>query len=79
MTTRCDLTVHQGAPAIRLRTDDGGDITHPLTPSEAAAIVSRLARTLATFHTPTGDRTGESLAHPDNDVLRDIHDQEPAA
>lgn len=77
MTTRCDLTVHHGAPAIRLRTTDGGDITHPLTPSEAAALVSRLARTLMVFHAPDGDRTDESLAHPDNDVLRNLKD--PAA
>ena len=61
----CDLTVHEGAPAIRLRNDHGDDLVHPLTPSEAAALISKLARTLTTYLAPPGDRTDETQAHPD--------------
>ncbi len=73
----CDLTVHNGAPAVHLR-GEGLDVVYPLTPSEAATFIKRLAGSLAQIHVPAGDRTSESLAHPDNDVLRDIH-EEPAA
>lgn len=77
----CDLTVHDGHTSIRLRDDSGDiDIVHHLTPSEAAAIIAKLARTLCTHLTPHSDRTPTSLAHPDNQTLRDIRaDQEPAA
>lgn len=67
----CDLTAVDGAPAIRLR-GDGVDVVHQLTPSEAAALVSRLARSLQTWLVPAGDRTGTTEAHPD-------HDPDPAA
>lgn len=61
----CDLTVHDGRTAIRLRDDHGLDVIYHLDASEAAAIVSRLARTLATYLTPPDDRTDETRAHPD--------------
>lgn len=68
----CDLTVHDGHTSIRLRDHSGGiDVVHHLTPSEAAAIIHRLARTLATYLTPPGNRTDATHAHPDH--------QEPAA
>ncbi len=67
----CDMTVHGGAPAIRLRNDNGDDLVHPLTPSEAAALIAKLARSLTTYLAPPGDRTAETQAHPDY--------QEPAA
>lgn len=74
MTTadHCDITVHDGRTSLRLRTNDGLDIIYPLDAPEAAAIISRLARTLTTYLTPPGDRTHQSLDHPDNHTLRDI-------
>lgn len=72
----CDLTVTDGAPTIRLRSNDL-DVIYPLTPSEAAALIRRLATSIEQLHAPPGDRTATSLAHPDNDTLRETKD--PAA
>jgi hypothetical protein len=74
----CDLTVHDGRTSIRLRGPDDLDVICPIDAPQAAAIVSRLARTLATYLTPPADRTNDSLTHPDNDLLREIHDPEAA-
>lgn len=66
----CDLTVIDGRPALRLRSDNV-DVAYPLTPSEAAAIIRRLAIALEQYVKPHTDRTDQSTSHPDNHTLRD--------
>lgn len=73
---RIDLGHTGGAPTIRVWTAEGHEHTYELNPSEAAAIVRRLAGALQQLLGPTHDRTDETRAANPEVFNRD---QEPAA